>query len=102
MNGRIFRSTKVFGNGFDVMALPSICLLANQSLKKTFPQIGESLTNLLELDLLRDSKHDFLTSDEVFAGLLRAAMGNRTRRVLRHRPVEGKRISQGLLGHGRV
>ena len=72
-----------------------------QTLKKTFQEIGGNSENLLELDLLRDEKHDFLKENGTFGGLLRAAMDNkllallggpncRTRSVLRHRPIEGQ------------
>ena len=72
-----------------------------QTLKKTFQQMGGNSENLLELDILRDQRHDFLTGGGVYGSLLRAAMDNRllallggpncrTRSVLRHKPIEGK------------
>ena len=72
-----------------------------QTLRRTFQQLGGPPENLLELDLLRDPRHDFLSNDGVYGGLLRAAMDNkilaflggpncRTRSVLRHRPIEGQ------------
>ena len=78
-----------------------------QTLRKTFQQMGGNSENLLELDILRDQKHDFLTG----GGVLRAAMDNRllallggpncrTRSVLRHKPIEGK--EENRLDHGRM
>ena len=72
-----------------------------QTLKRTFKQLGGPPDNLLELDVLRDPRHDFLANDGIYGGLLRAAMDNkllailggpncRTRSVLRHRPIEGQ------------
>lgn len=72
-----------------------------QTLKRTFKQLGGPPDDLLELDVLRDQRHDFLSNDGVYGGLLRAAFDNkilalvggpncRTRSVLRHRPIEGR------------
>lgn len=72
-----------------------------QTLKKTFHQLGGEPENILELDILRDQRHDFLSNTGVYGGLLRAALDNRIlamlggpncrrRSVLRHRPIEGQ------------
>ena len=72
-----------------------------QTLKKTFHQLGGEPENILELDILRDQRHDFLSNNGVYGGLIRAALDNRlltilggpncrTRSVLRHRPIEGQ------------
>ena len=73
-----------------------------QTLRRTLDQCGGKGDNLLELDILRDSRHDFLKDKGTFSGLVRAAMDGcldgilggpncRTRSILRHFPIEGQK-----------
>ena len=71
------------------------------TLSRALKQLGGDQERLLEIDVLRDPRHDMLSDDGPYRGLLRAALEGRlraivgspncrTRSVLRHYPVEGR------------
>ena len=71
------------------------------TLSKAIQQGGGRIHGLLEIDKVRDSKHDLTTDSGIYAGLLTVALDGRleaivggpncrTRSVLRHRPIEGQ------------
>ena len=73
-----------------------------QTLRRTLDQREGKGDNLLELDILRDARHDLLKDKGAYGGLIRAALDGcldgilggpncRTRSILRHFPIEGQK-----------
>ena len=71
------------------------------TLRQALKQLGGSVDTLVEVDILRGENHDMLSDQDVYSGLVRAALEGkinalvagpncRTRSLLRHIPIPGR------------